>query len=655
MISVNNLSIHFSGNYLFKNATFVLGHKDKVGLVGRNGSGKTTLLKAIAGLQSSETGEVIIPNDSVVGYLPQEKKMNSTKSVYDEAITAFKEILDLKSKIEELNVSIANREDYTSKKYEKLLHELSELNEKYLIIGGNSFQGDTEKVLKGLGFASSDLHNPLSEFSQGWQMRVELAKILLAQPDILLLDEPTNHLDIESIQWLEDFLFNYMGIVILVSHDRAFLDKITNRTIEISDQRIFDYRAGYSEYILMREERLEQQIANYTNQQKQVKQIERFIERFRYKNTKAKQVQSRVKMLERMNEIEIDGIDDTTFQFQFPPAPRSGKVIVHSEKLSKKYDTKLVLDDIEFSVIKSDSIAFVGKNGEGKTTLSKILAGIIEFSGELKYGHNVQIGYYSQDQWDMLDPDKTVFETIDDIATGEFRSKVRNILGGFLFSGESVDKKVKVLSGGEKSRLSLAKLLLTPINFLILDEPTNHLDMQSKDMLKNALLRFDGTLIVVSHDRDFLQGLSNKVFEFRNRNVKEYLGDIYDFLETRRLKSLKELNIKKAGIGSDSLKEVSKNKDKWLKSKQLEKDLRRIKNELLILEQEIEKNEKALIDMNAILANPEDNQKKIDDKKIYASYEQTKARLNSLMQSWEELQLENEKLENEKEALMLTK
>lgn len=630
----------------------MLGHKDKVGLVGRNGSGKTTLLNAIGGTQLAETGEVVIPNDSIVGYLPQEKQIISSKSVYDEAITAFKEILELKSKLDELNDNIAYREDYDSKDYEKILHQISDLNEKYNIIGGNSFQGDTEKVLKGLGFSSSDLYRPLSEFSQGWQMRVELAKILLARPNILLLDEPTNHLDIESIQWLEDFLVNYLGIVIIVSHDRAFLDNITNRTIEISDQRIFDYRAGYSEYILMREERLEQQIANYSNQQKQVKQIERFIERFRYKNTKAKQVQSRVKMLEKMQEIDIDGIDESTFQFRFPPAPRAGKVIVSSENLSKKYNENLVLDKIEFSVIKNDSIAFVGKNGEGKTTLSKILAGVIEYNGELKYGHNVQIGYYSQDQWDMLDPGKTVYETIDDIAVGDFRSKVRNILGGFLFSGDAVDKKVKVLSGGEKSRLSLAKLLLTPVNFLILDEPTNHLDMRSKDMLKNSLLQFDGTLIVVSHDRDFLQGLTNKVFEFKNRNIKEYLGDIYDFLETRRLKSLKDLNAKILENSANSAKETSKSKNKWLKSKQLEKDLRRIKNELTILEQEIEKNEKWLTDMDAILTNPVDNQKKIEDKGIYSKYEHTKEKLNSLMLSWEELQLENEKLLNERNTLM---
>ena len=630
----------------------MLGHKDKVGLVGRNGSGKTTLLRAIAGMQSSETGEVVIPNDSIVGYLPQEKRINTSKTVYDEAVTAFKEILELKSRLDELNDTIAFRDDYNSKNYEKLLHNISDLNEKYNIIGGNSFQGDTEKVLKGLGFSTEDLHRPLSEFSQGWQMRVELSKILLAHPNILLLDEPTNHLDIESIQWFEDFLINYLGIVIIVSHDRAFLDNITNRTIEISDERIFDYRAGYSEYILMREERLDQQIANYSNQQKQIKQIERFIERFRYKNTKSKQVQSRVKMLEKMQEIEIDGIDITSFQFKFPPAPRAGKVIASSARLSKKYDEKLVLDDIEFSVIKNESIAFVGKNGEGKTTLSKILSGVLEYTGELKYGHNVQIGYYSQDQWDMLDPDKTVFETIDDIATGDFRSKVRNILGSFLFSGDSVDKKVKVLSGGEKSRLSLAKLLLTPVNFLILDEPTNHLDMQSKDMLKNALLQFDGTLIVVSHDRDFLQGLTNKVFEFKNRKIKEYLGDIYDFLETRRLKSLKDLNLNSQGKASDTSKATTDNKGKWLRSKQLEKDLRRIKNELIILEQEIEKNEKSLNEIDAILANPEENQKKIKEEEIYSRYEHTKEKLNSLMSGWEELHLQRERLENEKNTLM---
>ncbi|RLD53397.1 MAG: ABC transporter ATP-binding protein, partial [Bacteroidetes bacterium] len=506
MISINKLSIHFTGTDLFSDISFMINDRDRIGLTGKNGSGKTTLLNIIAGELRPQEGEIIIPNNTRLGYLPQEKTTESELTVYKEALNAFEEIHQLEQKIEKLSAEIAHRTDYESKEYDILIHKLSDANEHFQMIGGDTMEADTEKVLMGLGFKRSDFTRPVNEFSSGWQMRVELAKILLSKPDVVLLDEPTNHLDIESIQWLEEFLKTYPGAVVMVSHDRAFLDAVTKRTIEISNSKIYDYKAGYSAYIKMREERLGLQKALYTNQQKEIKEIEQFIERFRYKSTKAKQVQSRIKMLDKMEQIEIDDMDNSAIHFRFPPAPRSGKVVIGTEGLSKSYGDLDVLDLIELSIIKGDKVAFVGKNGEGKSTLSRIIVRDLDHTGELKYGHNTQIGYFAQNQGEFLDPNKTVFETLDDIATGDIRKRVRGILGAFLFSGETIDKKVKVLSGGEKSRLAIAKLLLEPVNLLVLDEPTNHLDMQSKDILKSALLQFDGTLIIVSHDRDFLQG-----------------------------------------------------------------------------------------------------------------------------------------------------
>ncbi len=650
MISVKNISVHFSGEYLFRNVSFLIRHRDRIGLVGRNGSGKTTLLNIIAGLFTPETGEAIIPGETRIGYLPQEKEINSSKSIYDEVITAFSEIMALQQRIEDLNIEIGQREDYQSAAYQKMIEEIAELNEQYQIMGGEQVQANAEKVLTGLGFERSDFNNPMTTFSQGWQMRVELAKILLATPEVLLLDEPTNHLDIESIQWLEEFLINYNGAVILVSHDRAFLDNVTKRTIEISDQKIYDYKASYSEYILIREERLVNQIATFNNQQKQIKQIERFVERFRYKNTKARQVQSRIKMLDKMPNIDIEGIDETTFSFRFPPAPRGGKVTVEAKNLVKKYDEKLVLDQINTSIISKDKIAFVGKNGEGKSTLSKIFARKLAFEGNVKYGHQISIGYYAQDQTEMLDGTKTVFETIDDIAVGDMRPKVRNILGTFLFSGDSIDKKVRVLSGGEKSRLSLAKLLLTPVNLLILDEPTNHLDMRSKDMLKNALLQYDGTLILVSHDRDFLQGLTNKVFEFKNKQIKEYLGDIYDFLESRRMQSLKELEKKKI-IASNQNSKSSRQKELWVRNKSLDKDIRKAGNQITKLESQIEADEQEISSYDALLIDPVKNQEIIEKDNVYKKYEDVKKRHEKHMITWESLHSELEQLQEQKYQL----
>ena len=644
MISVNNLSIHFTGTDLFSSVSFLVNDKDRIGLVGKNGSGKTTLLNIISGGITPQQGEVIIPSNTSIGYLKQEMEINSRKSIFDEALTAFDETLKLEKRISKLNIEIAERIDYESKAYNQLIHQLTEANERFQIIGGQSMQGETEKVLGGLGFKRSDFQRPVSEFSSGWQMRIELAKILLKKPDVILLDEPTNHLDIESIQWLEEFLINYFGAIVTVSHDRAFLDNVCKRTVEIELGKIYDYKSSYSGYVTMREERLARQISAYNNQQNQVKQIERFIERFRYKNTKSRQVQSKIKMLDKLETIEIEDIDQSAIHFRFPPAPRSGKVVLEGVHMGKSYGELEVLKDLNFAVIQKDHIAFVGKNGEGKTTLSRIIVGELECTGELKFGHNVQIGYFAQNQGDYLDPDKTVFETIDDIAAGEIRKQVRSILGSFLFSGDTIDKKVKILSGGEKSRLSLAKLLLTPTNLLILDEPTNHLDMQSKDILKNALLQYDGTLIIVSHDRDFLQGLTNKVFEFRNQKIKEHLGDIYDFLEYRKLKTLQQLELKKNKINTDN-SAPSENKLNYEQKKQLVRDIRKTSNLIKKSEERIEKLEKEIQDKDEILSNPH-LQENIDYNDVSIEYNSLTTELEQEMLNWENMHEKLDQLKN---------
>jgi len=645
MFSVSDLSIHYSGNYLFRNVSFIINKKDRLGLVGSNGSGKTTLLRILAGMQQPESGDVVIPSSARIGYLPQEMELSSDKTIYEEAIAAFDEILALKSSINGYEEEIGKREDYESAAYQKLIHNLSEANEKFLLMGGQTLDADVEKVLMGLGFSRNDLGRPVEEFSYGWQMRVEIAKILLRKPELILLDEPTNHLDIESIQWLEEFLSNYLGAIVLVSHDRAFLDKLCKRTIEISDERIFDYKAPYSEYVFLREERLEQQKANYNNQQKQIRQIERFIERFRYKNTKSRQVQSKIKMLDKLEVVEIEDLDRSAIHFRFPPAPRSGKVVVDTRRVNKSYGHNKVLRNIDFSIIKGDRIAFVGKNGEGKTTLAKMLMGILEYEGELKFGHNVQLAYYAQDQAEMLDGTKTVFETIDDEATGEMRAHVRSLLGGFLFSGEDIDKKVRVLSGGEKSRLSLAKLMLKPSNLMILDEPTNHLDMRSKDILKSALLQYDGTLVIVSHDRDFLQGLTNKVFEFRNKGVMEHLGDIYDFLHSQKLRSLRELE-QNPDKGRSKEREPSKNKAFYEHNKQLGRDIRKLNNQISSCEKRIDILENDIARMDELLMDPEKHKKALSDPEVFKKYNKLKTELEAVLEQWEGFSLQLESLKN---------
>ena len=636
MLSIDNLSIQFSGETLFEKVSFIVNPKDRIGLVGKNGAGKTTLLNIMAGKQEPETGQVVIPAGFSIGYLPQNKVSRSLLSVYDEAKTAFAEVVSLDKERQELAALLSDRTDYESDSYLKLCERLTAVEERYNLIGAGSMDADLERVLRGLGFLREEWTRPLNTFSNGWQMRVELAKILLQKPEVILLDEPTNHLDIESIQWLETYLEDYRGAVILVSHDRTFLDHVTHRTLEISLGKVIDYKASYSDYVLMREERRNAQMATYNNQQREIAHIENFIERFRYKSTKAKQVQSRVKMLEKLDIVEIDEHDTTTIHFRFPPAPPSGKVVFEAQKLGKKYDEKEVLRDLEFMIIKKERIAFVGRNGEGKTTLARILIGELEHSGTIRKGHNVSIGYYSQNPEAMLDPEKSVFQTIDDIAIGDMRTKVKNLLGGFLFAGDALDKKVKVLSGGEKSRLALAKLLLFPVNVLVLDEPTNHLDMRSKDILKSALLQFEGAIIIVSHDRDFLSGLTNRTFEFRNKGLKEHPGDIREFLDKRKMEYLHELEVAKK-TNPDVPKLPSQSKEDYEQRKQQERARRKVEQQIEQYEKQIMEIETRMAQINAILANPEHHAEHLQDENIYLEYQQLERELNRVTQLWEEM------------------
>ena len=626
--------MQFTGKDLFTDINFMIREKDRIGLVGKNGAGKTTLIRLLCGLEQPYKGDVIMSDDVTVGYLPQEKNVKSEKTVLDEAMTAFEEYYEIERQLVKLQDELSNREDYESASYQRLCEKMSHLNERLALMGGHSIEGEAEQILIGLGFEHDDMQRPMREFSNGWQMRVELAKILLRKPQLLLLDEPTNHLDIESIQWLEGFLKNYYGAIFMVSHDRAFLDHITIRTIEISCGKIYDYKCSYSEFIERREERIDIQKAAFDNQQREIKEIEAFIERFRYKATKAKQVQSRVKQLEKMDVVQIDDQDKSAMHFKFPPAPHSGKVTLELNNVSKSYGEKNILNNLNLLIPRGEKIAFVGRNGEGKSTLSKIIAGVLDYEGEVKLGHEVKIGYYAQNQQDMLDPEKTVFETLDDVATGDMRVKVKSLLGAFLFSGEAIEKKVKVLSGGEKARLSLAKMLLFPTNLLILDEPTNHLDMLSKDILKSALLQFDGTLIIVSHDRDFLQGLTNKVYEFRKPNIKEYIGDIYDFLEEKKMKELDDLNKKMKSQPVEN--KVSQSKLDYEAKKQNDREIKRIEREIKKIEEQIESLEMEIAEMDAVMSSPTDYPHISIDNAWYSSYGEKKEKLQDLMNQWEE-------------------
>ncbi len=541
MISIQNLSVEFNSTALFSGVNFVINKRDKIALVGKNGAGKSTMLKIIAGLQEPTGGVVAAQKDITIGYLPQQMILTDERSVVEEVRTVFGKLDEMKASLARMNTELAERTDYESESYAELIDRISNLSDLVQMEESENGEAELEKTLLGLGFVRSDFDRNTSEFSGGWRMRIELAKLLLMRPDVLLLDEPTNHLDIESIQWLETFLKQKANVVVLVSHDRAFIDNVTNRTLEISCGKVYDYQVNYSKYVVLHQERIEQQMRAYENQQKQIQQTERFIERFRYKATKSVQVQSRIKQLEKIEEIEVDEVDNSRLNLKFPPAPRSGDYPAICQGVAKKYGDHTVFSNVDLTIKRGEKVAFVGKNGEGKSTLVKCIMNEIPYDGNLKIGHNVKIGYFAQNQASLLDGEITVFDTIDQVAVGDIRTKIRDILGAFMFGGEASDKKVKVLSGGEKTRLAMIRLLLEPVNLLILDEPTNHLDMKTKDVLKQAIADFDGTVIVVSHDRDFLDGLVEKVYEFGGGKVREHLGGIYDFLQHKQMESLREL------------------------------------------------------------------------------------------------------------------
>lgn len=639
MITINNLSISFNGDNLFDNVSFTIGDKDRIGLVGKNGAGKSTLLKILCKRQEADGGEIIISKSQTIGYLPQEMIPSCSTTVLQEAMKAFDDIKNISKRIDAIGLELSQREDYESREYENLIIEQNELNEKLVLMDESNAQPQAERVLLGLGFKHGDFDRSMTEFSSGWQMRVELAKILLRKPDLILLDEPTNHLDIESIAWLEDFLIQYYGAVVLVSHDRCFLDNITKRTIEITAGKIYDYKVNYSAYVELHRQRIESQSSQMINQQRQIAEVEKFIERFRYKATKARQVQSKIKMLDKMERITIDDIDTSSIHFQFPPAPHSGKIVVDIKGLSKSYGTINVINNIDLLIEKGRKVAFIGKNGEGKSTLSKIIVGeISDYEGKCALGANVSIGYFAQNQAALLDGEKTVFDTIDEIAKGDVRTRIRNILGSFLFDEEDIDKKVKVLSGGEKTRLALAKLLLSEVNLLILDEPTNHLDMDSKDILKNALLRYDGTCILVSHDRDFLQGLPDVLYEFKDHGIKEYHCDIFDFLEMKKISHLDEMNFANNQKLQKADKPISENKRLFEQNKEKERELRKKRNSLQKIEKEIEGLESEIDTMEQKLSNG------VQADSFYTEYQQKKDSLSSLMNDWETLAQELESM-----------
>ena len=642
MISVNQLSVSFGGFDLFQNISFIVNPKDRIGLVGKNGAGKSTLLKVFAKQQPASEGDVVVPKSVSVGYLPQQMITTDTRTVFEEAISAFDEILEMERRIHQLNEELAEREDYESGGYTKIIEQVTELTDRFHLLGGANFHAAVEQTLLGLGFLRTDFDRLTNEFSGGWRMRIELVKILLRKPDVFLLDEPTNHLDIESIQWLEDFLKTYSGAVVLVSHDKAFLDNVTNRTIEISLGKIYDYKANYSKYLELRKERRGTQIAAFRNQQKMIADTEDFIERFRYKATKSVQVQSRIKQLEKLDRVEVDEEDTSALNIKFPPAPRSGTIVVEAKELTKKYDQHLVLDAIDIVIERGEKVAFVGKNGEGKTTLACIIMNELKHNGgEMKLGHNVKIGYFAQNQASLLDGEATIFDTVDHIAVGDIRTRLRAILGSFMFSGDDIEKKVKVLSGGERSRLAMIRLLLEPYNFLVLDEPTNHLDLRSKEMLKQALRDFDGTLLIVSHDREFLDGLVDVVYEFRNKKVKQHLGGVYAFLEKRKLETLKELE-QKTPVSNTEVLETLKNEKKIELSFDQKKEINRniAKAEKVVeqseirigeLEEEVEK-------MDEIMAKQEN----LEDTSLFEKYEALKKCLEAEMENWEKLNVEAE-------------
>ena len=647
MISLDNLTVSYGGWTLFDNISFLINPKDRIGLVGRNGAGKTTLLRIITGEQQPTSGHVTLNGECTIGYLPQTMRVADTTTLAEETAKAFDEVLRLEAEIASLTREIAERTDYESAGYEQLLHRLNDAQDHYHILGGDTREADIEKTLLGLGFKRTDFGRATSEVSGGWRMRIELAKLLLRRPSIFLLDEPTNHLDIESIQWLEEYLKNYNGAVLLISHDRAFLDNVTNRTVELSLGKVTDYKVSYSKYVVLRAERRAQQMAAYENQQRMIEKTEEFIEKFRYKPTKSNQVQSRIKQLERLERLEIEEEDLSTLNIKFPPAPRSGQIVAEINEAGMSFGTKHVFSGANFIIEKGDKIALVGRNGEGKTTLARMLIGqLTPTEGSVRLGANVNIGYYAQNQDDLMDGEFTVYDTLDRVAVGDIRTRLRDILGAFLFRGEDIDKKVKVLSGGERARLAMARMMLEPRNLLVLDEPTNHMDMRSKDILKNAIMKYDGTVVVVSHDREFLDGMVEKVYEFRDGGVKEYLGGIYYFLEKRKLESLQEIERRdapaKMPAKGDEPKPAVSGKLSYEQRKEQEKQLRKAKKVVETIEAELADIEKRIAEYDARFAAATEY-----NEADYKAYNELKTRYDHQMHEWEKASYELEIIENE--------
>ena len=635
MISINSVTVSYGGFTLLSDINFNISEQDKIGLVGKNGAGKSTMLKLICGLQNPTTGKIAVPGSVKIGYLPQIMEHHKGKSVIDETMTAFQEMFDLEAELERVTAELGERTDYESESYSKLIVHLNELNDRLAILRNDAPEVQAEKTLMGLGFKYEELGRPTETFSQGWNMRIELAKILLGKPDVMLLDEPTNHLDIESIEWLEDYLKNCRCSIVLISHDRKFLDNVTNRTIEIMLGKIHDYKVPYSKYLELRKERLAQQRAAYENQQRMIEKTEDFIERFRYKPTKSNQVQSRVKQLEKLERIEVDMEDKSALSVKFPPAPRSGDIVYKAENLTLGYDSKIVFSGAEIEIRRGEKVALVGRNGEGKTTLMRAITGSLRpMEGTSRVGYNVSIGYYEQNQEDVLDKQDTVFGTLDRIAVGDIRLKLRDILAAFLFKGEDIDKKVAVLSGGERARLAMAKLMLRPYNLLCLDEPTNHMDILSKDILKQALKAYDGTLVVVSHDRDFLDGLVDKVYEFRDGQVKEFLGGVSDFLEKRRLDSLNELERKQQDAPLPTAKEESAGAGQYRQNKFISKEEKKVRNRISYLEKKIDEVQARMKEIETVLANPSPSD---DYMELTREFLERKRDLDAMTDEWAEL------------------
>jgi len=636
MVTIGNLSIYFGSRTLFSNIGFFIGPRDRIGLVGKNGAGKSTMLKTLAGIQKPNEGSVAYARGTTVGYLPQEMNHNENASIYEEASASFKEVQYLRDRVEELTQAITDHHDYTSDDYANKLDELSEASHRLELLGSSNLEEKIEKVLKGLGFQSSDMERPMKEFSGGWKMRVELGKILLQNPDLLLLDEPTNHLDIESIEWLEDFLKDYPGAIVLISHDRTFLDNVTNRTIEISKGKTYDYKFSYSKYQIQRADEVERQEAAARNQQKYVEDTQKLIDKFRAKKNKAAFAQSLIKKLDKLEDIEVDDFDSTKVRINFPPAPHAGKMIMEGTNLGKAYGGLRLFQGVDMSIVRGQKIALVGKNGVGKSTLIRMIMGKEPFEGELRPGYSVEVGYYAQNQSDTLDGNKTVFETIDDEAVGDIRKGIRNLLGAFLFGGDDIDKKVKVLSGGEKARLALCKLLLQPYNFLVMDEPTNHLDLASKEVLKQALQRYDGTLLVVSHDRDFLNGLTSTVFEIQPNRLRLWEGDVLDFLKEKKAESIRLFEkAKPAEIPQQKKIEVEKMTENVSSNpKDVEKQKKKLQSQLQKFEKEIEQLEAEIREMDAVIANL-DYSKQEEATETLNKYNALKSKLDEVMSGWE--------------------